>query len=267
MKNKAFTHAGKFHADDVFSAALLRYLNPDIEILRGFSVPEDFDGIVFDIGFGEFDHHQLDAPKRDNGVPYAAFGRLWKAFGNEILGDGADDFDETFVAPLDFSDNTGEDNELSNLIKKFNPTWDEKMDSDDAFWKAERVAYQILENEFRYRLSVNKADGLVEEAIASSIGNVVELSRFMPWKKQVCQTDKKYVLYPSNRGGYAVQCVPVGEHNKELRQAFPEQWRGRTAKELQEITGISGFTFCHTSGFLIGVETREEAWQIIKSLE
>lgn len=27
---KAFTHSGKFHADDVFSSALLLYLNPEI---------------------------------------------------------------------------------------------------------------------------------------------------------------------------------------------------------------------------------------------
>ena len=46
----AFTHSGKFHADDVFSAALLLYLNPEIMITRGNRVPEDFDGIVFDIG-------------------------------------------------------------------------------------------------------------------------------------------------------------------------------------------------------------------------
>ena len=26
----AFTHSGKFHADDVFSSALLLYLNPEI---------------------------------------------------------------------------------------------------------------------------------------------------------------------------------------------------------------------------------------------
>ena len=32
---KAFTHGGKFHADDVFSAALLLYLNPEIQITRG----------------------------------------------------------------------------------------------------------------------------------------------------------------------------------------------------------------------------------------
>ena len=53
-----FTHAGKFHADDVFATALLQILRPDIKITRGFTVPDDFDGIVYDIGFGMFDHHQ-----------------------------------------------------------------------------------------------------------------------------------------------------------------------------------------------------------------
>ena len=58
---KAFTHSGKFHADDVFSSALLLYLNPEITITRGSKVPEDYDGIVFDIGRGEYDHHQKDS--------------------------------------------------------------------------------------------------------------------------------------------------------------------------------------------------------------
>ena len=48
-----FPHAGKFHADDVFATALLQILRPDIKITRGFTVPDDFDGIVYDIGFGE----------------------------------------------------------------------------------------------------------------------------------------------------------------------------------------------------------------------
>lgn len=47
---KAFTHGGKFHADDIFSSALLLYLNPEIQITRGNQVPEEYDGIVFDIG-------------------------------------------------------------------------------------------------------------------------------------------------------------------------------------------------------------------------
>lgn len=83
----AFTHSGKFHADDVFSSALLLYLNPEITITRGNKVPEDFDGIVFDIGRGKYDHHQKDSRIRENGIPYAAFGLLWEDLGCEILGD------------------------------------------------------------------------------------------------------------------------------------------------------------------------------------
>ena len=60
----AFTHGGKFHADDVFSSALLLYINPEISITRGNSVPDDFTGIVFDIGRGEFDHHQKRSEER-----------------------------------------------------------------------------------------------------------------------------------------------------------------------------------------------------------
>ena len=36
----AFTHSGKFHADDVFSTALLQIINPNITVTRVFSVPE-----------------------------------------------------------------------------------------------------------------------------------------------------------------------------------------------------------------------------------
>lgn len=61
----AFTHSGKFHADDVFSSALLLYLNPEITITRGNKVPDDFDGIVFDIGRGRYDHHQKDSRIRE----------------------------------------------------------------------------------------------------------------------------------------------------------------------------------------------------------
>ena len=70
----AFTHSGKFHADDVFSSALLLYLNPEITILRGNKVPEDFDGIIFDIGRGRYDHHQKDSRIRENGILCPASG-------------------------------------------------------------------------------------------------------------------------------------------------------------------------------------------------
>ena len=43
----ALTHAGKFHADDVFGAAFLKIINPKLEIIRSNVVPADFDGLVF----------------------------------------------------------------------------------------------------------------------------------------------------------------------------------------------------------------------------
>lgn len=53
-ENIAMTHGGKFHADDVFSAALLKIVNPQINIVRTFQIPDDFNRIVFDIGAGKY---------------------------------------------------------------------------------------------------------------------------------------------------------------------------------------------------------------------
>ena len=93
-----FTHAGKFHADDVFATALLQILRPDIKITRGFVVPDDFDGIVYDVGFGMFDHHQEPRECRPNGVPYAALGLLWRVLGPGLVGERqARLIDENFI--------------------------------------------------------------------------------------------------------------------------------------------------------------------------
>ena len=95
-----FTHAGKFHADDVFATALLQIIRPDIRITRGFVVPDDFDGIVYDIGFGMFDHHQEPREYRANGIPYAAFGLLWRVLGPGLVGERqARLIDENFIQP------------------------------------------------------------------------------------------------------------------------------------------------------------------------
>ena len=67
LPNEAVTHNGRFHADDVFSAALLKILNPEIHISRVSAVPENFSGIVFDLANGTFDHHNSNIKYRNNG--------------------------------------------------------------------------------------------------------------------------------------------------------------------------------------------------------
>ena len=208
---KAFTHGGKFHADDVFSSALLLYINPEIVISRGNKVPEDFDGIVFDIGRGRYDHHQKDSRVRENGVPYAAFGLLWEVLGKEILGEElAEKMDESFIQPLDINDNTGEKNELATLIGNFNPPWDAKGGSDEAFFQAVSVAGMILENKFeRYRGNA-RADQRVEQVLEehNPKDRILVLPEFIPCQKALAETEIAFVIFPSNRGGYCIQ--PLG---------------------------------------------------------
>ena len=65
------THNGTMHADEVFATALLDMYLGDVRIFRTTSVPKQKlnDGtIVYDVGRGKYDHHQLDAAKRENDI-------------------------------------------------------------------------------------------------------------------------------------------------------------------------------------------------------
>ena len=259
----AFTHSGKFHADDVFSSALLLYLNPEITITRGNKVPDDFDGIVFDIGRGRYDHHQKDSRIRENGIPYAAFGLLWEDLGCEILGDElAEKFDEAFVQPLDNNDNTGEKNELASLIGSFNPSWDENSGTDEAFFRAVSVAGMILENKFARYLGNERADKRIEEVLETrdqtGDSRILVLPEFIPCQKRLSETEVAFVIFPSNRGGYCIQ-PQKKEYSLNYKCSFPSEWLGLENEELQKETGLSSATFCHKGGFLMSVGDLSDA--------
>ena len=267
----AFTHSGKFHADDVFSSALLLYLNPEIRIIRGNKVPEDFDGIVFDIGRGRYDHHQKDSRIRENGIPYAAFGLLWEELGVEILGEElAQKFDESFVQPLDNNDNTGEKNELATLIGNFNPTWDAQGGNDEAFFQAVSVAGMILENKFERYLGNERADKRVEEILeehekailsgekSKEEARILILPEFVPCQKRLSETDIAFVIFPSNRGGYCIQ-PQKKEYSLNYKCSFPVEWLGLENEELAAATGLPSAGFCHKGGFLMTTGTLEDA--------
>ena len=272
----AFTHSGKFHADDVFSSALLLYLNPEIRIIRGNKVPEDFDGIVFDIGRGRYDHHQKDSRIRENGIPYAAFGLLWEELGAEILGEElAQKFDESFVQPLDNNDNTGEKNELATLIGNFNPTWDAQGGNDEAFFQAVSVAGMILENKFERYLGNERADKRVEEILeehqkailsgekSKEEARILILPEFVPCQKRLSETDIAFVIFPSNRGGYCIQ-PQKKEYSLNYKCSFPVEWLGLENEELVAATGLSSAGFCHKGGFLMTTGELADAVQACK---
>ena len=266
---QAMTHAGKFHADDVFSTALLKILVPNLSVRRVFNVPEDFEGIVYDIGLGEFDHHQNDVPVRENGVRYAAFGLLWRAFGKEIMKKGVPEeyldaevqrFDEKFVCPLDLDDNTGCGEPIADIIGQFNPLWDSTEKPDTCFFRAVAFAKIILENKFAGIFGIYRARKLVAEALEESGGgDIVVLNTYAPWRSVLIDSNAKFVVYPSQRGGWSAQVIPVSSEDNTPRCPFPESWAGKPAEELPEISGIAGLRFCHHGRFLVSTNTPAQA--------
>lgn len=261
IPDKAFTHGAGFHADDVFGAALLRLLNPNIKIERGFKVPEDYDGIVFDIGQGEFDHHQRDNEVRENGVPYASFGKLWQAFGNRLVSEKAvEEIDKNFIQDLDLSDNTGTHNYLSEVISIMNPSWtDPNPDSNGQFEKAVTMATDILQNIITRENDKDLANKIAQEALANAkCKEIIILSQFAPVIENLIDTDAKFVIFPASRGGYMVQVIPKEIGTKEAKIDLPKEWGGHR-EDLSEINKIEDMIFCHNALFCCSAQSLESA--------
>ena len=255
------THSGVFHADDVFSAALLGIINPGIKILRVFKVPDEIqkDTIVFDIGFGAYDHHQKDGEVRGNGIKYAAFGLLWREFGHLLVSrKNVQKFDDTFVQSLDVTDNGGAMNPLTSSIFSFVPQWDdEDQNMDSAFSEAVEFAKEILEREIHRMHSAEKAEQIVSAALAESDGEIVLLSTFVPWSDVLIPSTAKFVVFPSLRGGYNAQAVLATINGRDQKVPFPEEWAGASSDYLQEV--VPGMSFCHPGRYIVATETAEQA--------
>lgn len=269
IPNEAMTHSGRFHADDVFSSALLRILNPKIKIRRVRVVPEDYNGIVFDIEGGEYDHHGENMSIRDNGIPYASFGLLWKQYGEQLVSkESVYMFDRTFIQPLDIQDNQGGNNLLARAITQANPNWDSKKSSDECFFKAIDIAQFILQNEIDSMNSANRAKTIVKEALRNQHNGIVVLNIGVPWKNILIPQKIFYVVYPSNRGGFNAQAVPIDFETQQCKIPFPLLWRGKKGQELSGLIGIENMNFCHVGGYLLNANTKEGAIDACKlSLE
>ncbi len=258
---KGFTHAGTFHADDVFSTALLRLVYPGFTVTRGNAVPEDFDGIVYDIGMGAFDHHQAGARRRENGIPYAAFGLLWEKYGASLVGEErAKAFDEEFVSALDDADNGGHPCELSATISWFNPEWDSEDSPDERFARAVDHAEGILRRYLSQAAAGERAARIVWQAVEKSTDSIVVLPRFVPWQEVLTKTDKYYCVFPDRRGGWAAQAVPVKPNSFRTRRPFPEAWGGADIAALHRVD--PELNFCHRNCFLISASSEEAAVRI-----
>lgn len=263
---KGFTHSGVFHADDVFATALLKLVYPEIEIVRGTVVPEGFEGIVYDIGMGEFDHHQADVRRRADGTAYAAFGLLWRVYGLGLVGEQeAEVFDRRFVCPLDAADNGEGENPLSLAVSQFNPAWNSGRNPDTCFGEAVEFAQGILRRYLEQVDARREARRVVEAALAESRGTVVVLPQYAPWQEVLVGSGKLFCVYPSNRGGWNAQVVPLHHDSREPAVYFPAEWvNGVPERLLQQ--GVK-LNFCHRGRHLLNAEDRRSAVILCREAE
>lgn len=135
-KANCITHSGRFHVDDVISTIFISKIIDNVILSRVPAIgnKDVKNKIVYDIGLGEFDHHQKNRNgQRDNGIYYSAIGLLWKKFGKEYLNKiGVKYVDKTFeymdrelIQNIDAADNMQfeyVENKISpDFIKLCNP--------------------------------------------------------------------------------------------------------------------------------------------------
>lgn len=221
-KNGVVTHNSKFHADDVFAAALLKLagvINSVSEIGRVGRVPESFNGLAFDIGGGRFDHHQDDAPVRTNGDKYAAFGLLWNEIGAEYIQkkynvdmktaiDAAKKFDSDFVTQIDLTDNFGAEqypNTISFLVSSMNDMKYTDEENKKQFIKIVNDMKKYLGAAIEKSCDFIKDKNRAQE-LASSDFVILALDDYVD-RNAFRGTRVKYIVKKSHRGTYNVTTV------------------------------------------------------------
>ena len=114
--------------------------------------------LVYDIGFGKYDHHQENRLLNKCNIPYSAFGLLWEDYGRDYLTNcgiknveyAFEEFKKIYVSKIDFGDNLGykqlKDFKENDLIIKCNPLWFEECLENKQFEKAVSLASILLKN-------------------------------------------------------------------------------------------------------------------------
>lgn len=272
---KAITHGGIFHSDDIMATAIIRKIKPDITITRvnGRINEVSDDTIVYDIGGGEYDHHQKGGEKyRINGEKFSSVGLIWKDFGWFIVNGNYEiwkEVDKRIIEGIDRRDNgiaINEEYSFGDIINSMNLSWDEEETPNEAFFKAVDIAEMVLNRLIERATSKVKAKTEVMEAINNKGEgiNYLILNKFIPWNDHVIEANKDgnnidFVIFPSNRGGFNLQTVSKESFSRESRISLPKEWGGETPEKLNELIGIEDSIFTHPGLFMAAFGSIESA--------
>ena len=280
---KLVTHAGTFHSDDVMATVVLRYLFNSIKVptqLIRTNTPKDLgytddteDCIVYDIGLGQYDHHQTgeaamhclrtDRIEDENGVhvearKYAAVGLIWKEVGEIFVGKFAGQMYDAVIKGIDDHDNGFASNPLSMLIKFCNPKEaDASMEAFDLrfniFSKYASNFFNEAVEHYRYLISCESILRKLGEKNAPYLVSDV----FYPGADDICrELNIPFFIYPSQRGGWAFKTIGK----------TPTDMKNHLMEIPDEVRTWEGVTFLHPSCFLGSAKTKERAIEIVQTI-
>ena len=289
------THNGVFHADDVFSVAVINYarksfgLSPAKVVRSRLQEKWNLCDTLVDVGEGTYDHHGSamqhcgDRWANYPTVPASAFKLVLEAL-EEVCPWVC--YFETLALQIAAQDNgvkSVEVAEVLNLefVKFLNPTWveDFKEIEDKQFEIAVEMAEVMLEALIR-NLDALEAAGeqymIIADKGADPTDFSVEIVAGLPdWQKAVCDFwDADYVFFEGSEGTWYIQCVPeTAEDVFSKRKPLPEEWAGARDKDLGSRIqmAIPDFSpedavFCHIGRFIMGVKSREAAKAVLSYL-
>ncbi len=280
------THNGAFHADDVFAIATLQLAygvdqvsvtrTRDESVIAAADIVVDVGG-VYDVATSRFDHHQIGAPVRANGIPYAGFGLVWQTYGEQVAGSAevaaeierklvlAVDADDTGITLADLRNPDIPTFELDHVIRSFVPVRGSVDNTDDAFLAAVTFARGLLS-----RLIVKKTASIVMDALVANVYARASDKRCLvftePVSSGVCIDfpDVEVVVMPDDPAinkNWTATTIRKEHGSFDARVSFLESWRGLRGVELATVSGVPDAVFCHKAGFFFVAGSREGAVQ------
>lgn len=250
-------HDGTFHADDVLCVAMAQLTNPNVIVKRmshgqlPLNIPADT--IVADVGFGKYDHHQADAKLRDDGQRFAACGLLLQDLEQTLFGGNTPSELIAHIRRIEDHDNKvpeSREDFLSQFVRLSNPEWDEsesKASCDALFEKAVEYVKEyflkpylhnailpdtnknfftkrIFELSLKHTVAEQKASTVILKALCESDGQIVVLPSRLPWYNFLIASTALFVINPSNRGGFHLQCIPTNQGANTFKLLLPTSW-------------------------------------------
>lgn len=282
------THNSKFHADDIFACAVLDIVfsmqgisytltrTRDEAIITSADYVFDIGGI-YDPAINRFDHHQKGgAGTRENGIPYASVGLVWKTYGMQITGnvEVARRLDMKLFAPIDADDNGHQLVDIRGDVAPYRvqesyyayrATWKEDpANYDIVFPKLVAQAKELILREIKVISDNLEADTYVEKAyMESSDKRLIVLEGNYPYEYLLStKSEPLFVVAPRPDGNWKVATVTVAPFIFTNRKDLPKSWGGLRDEALAEVTGISDAIFCHNGLFLAVTKTKESALQL-----